>query len=96
MIDTIYTISVINRTLNSRCIGYYFNFEDAKESVLYNNYDMADNGYYNYAVIEKIREGLYREPSEKHYFEYTVGGMFKECDEPEILKDSFHSFGIGC
>jgi hypothetical protein len=55
---------------DTRCIGYYNNFEKAEEAVI-NNYCDIWETCYNYCVIEKIPEGLYQ---------YAVGSKYADND----------------
>ena len=48
----------------TRCVGFYYEFELAEETVLINNGDINENGYYSHVIIEKIEPGLY--PTSAH------------------------------
>ena len=89
------TIRVLdNEIIYPRCWGYYHNKNDCIK-VLHDNITDIHEYYYNYAVIEKINEGLYSLPIEREFFEYkkNLSGFF-EIEEPEWAK-SHSIFAIG-
>ena len=53
----------------SRCVGYFETYSEALECVQKNSLDIAENGYYPYAVVERIRPGLYPD-AVAFFFEY--------------------------
>jgi hypothetical protein len=53
----------------SRCVGYFETYSEALECVQNNSLDIAENGYYPYAVVERIRPGLYPD-AVAFFFEY--------------------------
>lgn len=79
---------------DSRCVGYFKTFEEA-EKVLNMNLGDIYEYYYNYAVIEKMTDGLYpRDLDFKCYkFNPKKNGFFS-CTRPTAL-DNTCSFGIG-
>lgn len=50
-----------NLIVHQRCIGYFRHFETAKKRVLDNACDMFEDGYYNYAIVAKLEQGIYPE-----------------------------------
>jgi len=44
---------------HKRSVGFYTNLEDAKRCVENNNLDINESGYYKFAAIEEVKEGLY-------------------------------------
>jgi hypothetical protein len=43
----------------SRTVGYFWKFDDARRAVEENWGDIHEDGYYRYALIEAMSEGLY-------------------------------------
>jgi hypothetical protein len=79
--------------LSSRCWGYFSSKEECIK-ILHNNITDIHECYYNYAVIEKINEGLYPLPIEREFFEYNRDSSgFFEIKEPEW--DFTGNFAIG-
>ncbi|SNX54151.1 hypothetical protein [Thermoanaerobacterium sp. RBIITD] len=79
----------------SRCVGYYNTFEKANKAVRENKCDLWETCY-NYAVIEKIEEGLYQTSYEKRWF-YKFDcdkGIYEPIEEPEEVKH-WCNFAIG-
>ena len=70
----------------SRCVGYFNSYEEAEEIVTGNYGDLYEEGYYQYAVIENIPEGLYQYDFEPVFFKWD-NGEFKKCDRPEGLEN---------
>jgi len=68
----IYTITTMRRSLDmgSRCVGFYFEKHHAIDVVVNNYYDIYEEGYYPYCVIEGVREGIYSFPREETWFEW--------------------------
>lgn len=54
-----YFIATLDKN-RTRCVGYFKTFKEAEEAVINNAGDMNEDGYYKYAVIENIPEGVYR------------------------------------
>lgn len=77
-----------------RCWGYYSNKEECIK-VLHNNSTDLHEYYFDYAVIEKIDEGISSYPSEREFFQYRkdLVGFF-EIEEPLWAKYSCN-FSIG-
>lgn len=83
-----------NEIIDQRCVGYMDTYEDAKEIVKYNEYDIFET-IYNYAVIEAIPSGVYKYDTEPQWFKYNEEvENYYECDKPEFAKGMV-GFGIG-
>lgn len=79
---------------DSRCIGFYFTYDDARDAVM-NNYCDIWETIYDYAIIEKIAPGFYNGASsdDRSTFKYDKDkDSYVPIDEPKILK---HIYGIG-
>jgi hypothetical protein len=56
----IYTVTTINRhPQRNRCVGWFSDKIDAIKAVKSNTFDMYEDGYYRYVIIEKMEEGIY-------------------------------------
>ena len=76
---------------DSRCWGFYSNKKKAIKAVEENWTDMNEAGYYPYAVIEEIAEGLLQiyTSSKALWFKacYDNGYCeYKKCETPEFAK----------
>lgn len=56
--------------LRDRAPGYFRKLDEAFECISKNRGDIFEDGYYNYAVIEKIGQGLYPQVQEIQWFFY--------------------------
>ena len=69
----IYTITTIRTEKDDRsvrCVGWAQNKESAFNIVTHNYGDINESGYYRYAVVEKIRTGLYCTPDKEFWFDW--------------------------
>jgi len=82
-----------NKDFGTRCVGYLESLDDAVEIVKGNCCDICEYTY-EYAVIEKVDEGLYpfSEKEEQLWFKYN-DGIYESIDNPMI--DDFNLHGIG-
>lgn len=84
---------------NSRCVGYYDNFEEA-DRVVRNNFGDICELLYNYVVIEKVKSGLYPACIERQFYKIYIENndydniKYKPIDEPECVKHIVN-FAIG-
>jgi len=84
---------------SSRCVGYYDNFKDADEVVKNNLGDIFET-IYNYAVIEKVKPGLYPCCRERWFYKVHIknnswqDAIYKPIDEPYCVKHVVN-FAIG-
>ncbi len=83
----------------TRTWGYFFNFEDAEMAVLHNHTDMFEQGYYNYAVIEELPEGLLPVPEHEYWYQADFNRKKEEMlvsriNKPQSLEGTF-SFSMG-
>lgn len=103
-IKAIYTVTAIRKDSwavdDSRCFGWYSDYDTAEECVINNKTDIWE-GYYNYAVIEKSYEGLYGTSyslGEEHgqvWFEFNEEtGKYDKIEKPEWAEHRF-GWGIG-
>ena len=87
--EPIYTITTIRGFLagGSRAVGYFHKFEDADVALRDNVMDINECGYYPYAVIEPVEEGIYMHPREEHWYRYNKEkDQYEPCEKPDRYK----------
>lgn len=57
---------------DSRTWGYFTTLQRAEHVVLENRTDIFESGYYDYAVIEQVRDGLYAAANAKERWWFRV------------------------
>ena len=80
------TVRVIDGKIDDkRPVGYFIDYHEAKIRVEGNSCDMFEAGYYKYAVILKITEGIYPHQEEVQWFEYCkITDNVVEIKKPNI------------
>lgn len=78
---------------DSRTVGYYKKYDKALSTVVYNICDIFENGYYQYALISRLSEGLYPTPIFKKYFKYTNGHVEEIAQSEEFNKNMPYIIG---
>jgi hypothetical protein len=93
---SIYTITTIREdNLRRRTPGYFRTFDDARYTVVHNDCDISEDGYYKYAVIEKVCDGLYTVPRDEWWFVWSPEKeQYMLTEKPEKFK-RVCAFGIG-
>jgi len=94
----IYTITTLRRnTYNTpcRCVGWFDSYENAMECVENNCCDIAEDGWYQYAVIEPVDRGIYGTANTDpvYWFEW-IDDKWIKIDCPSQHSRTF-GFGIG-
>lgn len=100
----IYTINVCERLEvddkgwpdcgSLRTVGYYTDREYAIKAVEMNMCDIYEMCY-NYAIIEKVEEGLYNPSIDTLFFKYDIStDTYKKISKPEFM-EHFCGFSIG-
>lgn len=84
-IYTIHTLKQLKPYADGRTVGYYLDFENAENSVIYNDLDINEDGYYPYAVIEEVSEGLYTVPRIEFWYKW-INDKYERIDKPEEIK----------
>lgn len=103
----IYTVTTISGDpnnkeddrLRSRCWGYYFNRVDAEQCIENNHFDIAELGYYQYAVLSVLEEGPISFGDELQWYEFYRDDMgsgdaffnARKIEKPQIYTQ--HIFG---
>ena len=81
------------KIIASRCVGYFEEYADARKAVCENSCDICET-IYNYAVIERLRSGLYPHDQKPHWFKYTGSNSYEEIETPKFAEHLI-GFGIG-
>lgn len=88
-------ITTINKD-DYRCVGYYSKIDKAVNTVVYNKGDLYEAGWYPYAVIEEIKEGIYQYDQEPMWFKFNEKTeRYEECEKPSFIDDHLVGFAIG-
>ena len=91
----IVTIRTLDRIVDDqRCVGYYKRYSPTHDKVMNNNCDIFEDGYYRYAVIIKVDQGLYPDRTEVQWFERYVDGSVATIERPERL-DGWYPYVVG-
>lgn len=91
-----YFITTVNPD-DTRCVGYVSTLEEAKDIVENNRYDLYEAGCYPWAVIERIREGIYQYDFHPIWFEYNeaTNKYIQRDFSPEFIVHPTVGFAIG-
>ena len=94
-VTTIQTFEDPKQPKRKRCVGFFYDINDAKQAVLENWLDIAEEGRYNYAVIEDFQQGLYSIGEEKNqlWFEWN-NESYIPIEKPARFRRVVN-FGIG-
>lgn len=91
-----YFITTMSKEHGSRCVGYYATEQDAVDTVIHNSCDSNEAGYYLYAVIENIEEGIYQYDTTPIWFKYNQEiDEYVKSDRPDFIPNNHVGFGIG-
>ena len=85
----IFTITTIRHALltDHRPVGWYTTLERADIEVRHNSCDINECGYYPFAVIEAIPEGIYSYPREEHWYKWNrEKDQYEPCEKPDRYK----------
>lgn len=84
---------------DQRPVGFYEDYYEAELRVTGNSHDIFEDGYYKYAAIVKIPEGLYPTQEEIQWFEYCkITNNVVSIKKPNIkdgLGQDFRPYIIG-
>lgn len=91
-----YFITSISEKHGNRCIGYVSKLEDAMKIVEENQCDLWEAGYYPYAVIENIEEGIYQYDQSPIWFTFNEETeRYNKSDRPYFIPSNYVGFAIG-
>ncbi len=84
------TVRVIDGKIDDqRPVGYFKDYHEAEIRVEGNSFDIFESGYYKYAAIIKLGEGLYPDPEEIHWFEYfKITGNVVPINRPPVNREN--------
>ena len=87
--------TVDSRKDDTRCVGYFKEFEKAEKIVLENGYDIWETCY-DYAVIENIPEGIYNYDFHPTWYKYhKLAGGYVKCEQPEFVQTLGVGYALG-
>ena len=95
----IYTITTIEVDKkgdysSSRCVGFYYDLNEAKNAIEENRCDLFETCYL-YAVIEESYEGIYPHIEKQLWYKYNLKEeKYEKCKKPEFAM-GYGSCGIG-
>lgn len=81
---------------DSRTVGYYYTYDDARDAVTGNLFDIWET-VYDYALIEKVPPGVYNGAGheDRSLFKYDRGtDKYVPIEEPKIM-NRIYGVGIG-
>jgi len=87
--NPIYTITTIRHALHAgnRAVGFAYKFEDAEQWIKDNVLNINECGYYPYAVIEPVTEGIYCYPRKEYWYKFnSEKDSYEPCEKPERFK----------
>lgn len=64
-------------------VGFFGNYEKAEYAITWNIGDIYENGYYPFAIIEKLEEGTYPIPLEETWFKWYDDVGYVVIDKPK-------------
>ena len=80
---------------DTRTVGYYNEHSIAEDIIKKNTCDIFEDGYYNYACITEIKQGLYKMQNDIQWFEYNADNQsITTISKPELL-DNFDLYIFG-
>ena len=69
------TLRILNTIVDDcRTVGYFSSYGEAYRLCMENTYDIFENGYYQYAVITFVEEGMYPNTEEQQWFKRNFNG----------------------
>lgn len=86
---SIFTVTTLRGALAAlpRTVGFYYTLEEAKEAVEENHYDIAEEGYYPYCIIEEKHVGVYNfDNLNEWWYRWWGDKMYRPCEKPESFK----------
>ena len=57
---------------DARCFGYFQSYERAREAIYTNECDVWEMGIFEYAVIEKVEQGIHPHAEEMAWFKFDT------------------------
>jgi len=94
----IFTVTTLRHIASgqTRCVGYFFEFENAEEAVVNNDMDINECRYYPYCVIEEVGQGFYFLPINETWYEWNhESETYVKISEKPKRYNQVVCFGIG-
>ena len=98
---TVLKFTPLGEITRSRCMGFYFSLETAKDCIVQNGCDLFEDNYYDTGVVEGYVEGVYPHPNEEWWFKADYSNMrtkfdptVTEIEKPEVFKHAV-GFALG-
>lgn len=91
-----YFITTLTPEGDARCVGYVPSLDAAINIVENNIGDLYEVGYYPYAIIENIEEGLYQYDSNPLWFTYNKKtNKYEKSVPPPFHENYWVGYAIG-
>lgn len=87
------TLRVLDKDVVDDCrtVGYFTSYGEAYDCCKFNRCDIFEDGFYNYAVITTIEEGLYSTQTEQQWFKRnhsgTIDAILEYHKRPDMIKN---------
>lgn len=87
------TLRVLDKDVVDDCrtVGYFSSYGEAYDCCKFNRCDIFEDGFYNYAVITAIEEGLYSTQTEQQWFKRnhagTIDAILEYHKRPDMIKN---------
>ena len=75
-----------------RCVGYFFNLNEAIRTIKLNKHNIQDD-LYNYCIVEEVPQGIYKYTPIRYLYKWE-NNTFIQIDEPIELQ-KVTNFSIG-
>lgn len=87
------TLRVLDKDIVDDCrtVGYFTSYGEAYDCCKFNRCDIFEDGFYNYAVITAIEEGLYSTQTEQQWFRRNhlgnIDAILEYHKRPDMIKN---------
>jgi hypothetical protein len=85
----IYTVTTMRGALaaGSRSVGFFYLKADAERCLAENWGDIYECGYYPFAVIERVEQGIYTVPRSEYWYKWDDKKKgYVPCEKPDRFK----------
>lgn len=91
-----YFITSVSEKHGFRCVAYVSKLEEAIDIIESNSGDLNEAGYYPYAVIENVEEGIYQYDYNPMWFKFNENTeTYEKSERPSFIPNNHVGFGIG-
>lgn len=89
-----FVITMQDKGMSPRCVGYFETFQEAENIILNNVCDIFEY-YYDYVIIENIKPGLYQYDQKPSWYKWNdTNDCYELINKPEFA-NGFYGWGIG-